>query len=101
MQYDQLNSSIPIGLTDELIQHGFEGGRRFELSAGILLARQCCSSDSKNFSTYSAWFSSHFGADSVTARNTVQFQSLLQLLTDIVPAESPDNLRVHINKVMQ
>lgn len=86
-------------LIDELILHGLEGGRQTELSAGILLARQCCSCDSKNFGSYSIWFSSHFGPDSVTARNPIQFLSLLQLLTDIVPAESAEILRVHINKV--
>lgn len=70
-----------------------------ELSAGFLIARQCCSCDSKNFGSYSLWFSSNFGINSVTARNTVQFQQLLQLLTEIVPVESAENLRVHINKV--
>ncbi|XP_034250114.1 Fanconi anemia group A protein homolog [Thrips palmi] len=88
-------------LTDELIQVGLEGGRQTELSAGFLIARQCCSCDSNNFGSYSLWFSENFGPNSTTAKNTVQFQSLLQLLTTIVPVESAENLRVHINKVPQ
>ncbi|XP_026273564.1 Fanconi anemia group A protein homolog [Frankliniella occidentalis] len=88
-------------LIDELIQLGLEGGRQTELSAGFLLARHCCTCDSKTFSTYSSWFSSYFGPDSATARNAVHFQSLMQLLTDIVPVDSAENLRVHINKVPQ
>lgn len=78
---------------------GLEKGRQTELSAGLLLARQCCNCDNKTFSTYSVWFSSKFGPNSVTARSTFQFRSLLQLLTDIVPFESAEMLRVHINKV--
>ncbi|KAJ1529684.1 hypothetical protein ONE63_006439 [Megalurothrips usitatus] len=89
------------GLADELIQVGLEGGRQNELSAGFLLARHCCTCDSSSFSSYCVWFSTHFGPDSITARSPVQFQSLLQLLTEIVPVESAENLRIHINKVPQ
>lgn len=86
-------------LTDELIQVGLEGGRQNELAAGFLIARHCCICDSKSFGSYVVWFSSYFGINSATARNPVQFQSLLKLLTEIVPVESAENLRIHINKV--
>ncbi|KAK3085557.1 hypothetical protein FSP39_005272, partial [Pinctada imbricata] len=79
------------------LRSGLENSNIEELVIGFLFARQACSEGSHVFMTYADWFQRLFGDGSRSpACSRKTFTALIKFLTDIVPFDQPQYLKVHI-----
>ncbi|XP_064641376.1 Fanconi anemia group A protein homolog [Lineus longissimus] len=91
-------SDVYRGLIRNLLQEAFENLEVENLITGFLLARQGCLEGPHVFPSYQEWFQDSFGSSTSPANNKKAFSLLVKFLTDIVPFESANILRVHIMK---
>ncbi|XP_050929308.1 LOW QUALITY PROTEIN: Fanconi anemia group A protein [Lates calcarifer] len=84
-------------LLSRLLTSAFEGYDLENMITAFLLARQAALEGTAIFSSYSDWFKMSFGGGSgyhATSKKSLVF--LLKFLSDLVPFEPPQYLKVHI-----
>ncbi|XP_053402861.1 uncharacterized protein LOC123550422 [Mercenaria mercenaria] len=82
---------------DSLLQEGLDSCDRETTIMGMLLARQACFQGPHVFLSYSDWFQRTFSDGSRSlASNRKSFTFLMKFLTDLVPYESAQHIKVHI-----
>ncbi|XP_070574677.1 Fanconi anemia group A protein-like [Ptychodera flava] len=80
-----------------LLQEAFEDLNKEKLTIVFLIARQASLAGTDVFPSYSQWFQSYFtNSNSSLANNKKTFTFLVEFLTEIMPYESEDWLKVHI-----
>ncbi|CAH1269254.1 FANCA [Branchiostoma lanceolatum] len=85
------------GLIDRLINQSLEGNNRHHLLVAFLLTRQAGQEGPHVFPPYSQWFQHHFGGSSSPHVASVRtFSCLMRLLSDMVPHETPQCLKIHV-----
>ncbi|KAM4734789.1 Fanconi anemia group A protein isoform 2-T2 [Anableps anableps] len=95
--YDQLAQSSLRELLSRLLSSAFEGYDLEKLITAFLLARQGALEGAGVFPSYSHWFKMSFGGRSgFHAGSKKSLVFLLKFLSDLVPFEPPQYLKVHI-----
>ncbi|XP_078690208.1 Fanconi anemia group A protein-like isoform X3 [Branchiostoma floridae x Branchiostoma belcheri] len=85
------------GLIDKLINQSLESNNCPHLLVAFLLARQAGQEGPHVFPPYSQWFQHNFGGSSSPHAASVRtFSCLMRLLSDMVPHETPQCLKVHV-----
>ncbi|XP_060554664.1 Fanconi anemia group A protein-like, partial [Ruditapes philippinarum] len=83
--------------TDGLLQEGLDSCEMETTIMGILLSRQACFQGPHVFLSYSDWFQRTFSEGSRSLASTRKsFTFLMKFLTDLVPYESAQHIKVHI-----
>ncbi|XP_064598829.1 Fanconi anemia group A protein-like [Liolophura sinensis] len=93
-----LNISYKTDLLKELLGRAMENCETLQLTGVFLLARQACLEGPHIFPPYRNWFSITFGDSKSPANNRKTFLFLMKFLSDIVPFETSQHLKVHILK---
>ncbi|KAI8519806.1 hypothetical protein Bbelb_030630 [Branchiostoma belcheri] len=84
-------------LIDKLISQSLESNNCPHLLVAFLLARQAGQEGPHVFPPYSQWFQHNFGGSSSPHVASVRtFSCLMRLLSDMVPHETPQCLKVHV-----
>ncbi|XP_052249911.1 Fanconi anemia group A protein homolog isoform X2 [Dreissena polymorpha] len=86
-----------LDMTDALVQEGLEGCDMESTITGFLLARQACLHGPHVFMAYPEWFQRSFseGAN-CPVKTRKSFTFLMKFLTDLMPHESAQHIKVHI-----